>query len=119
MDSDKNEYNISTKVDNPPPIHVTINYGSEEPFGFQLLYKCVKLFEFKYIPTVTCKIMLDNDAIEIIDFNDIYFDPEKNIYYVTNKNTTNLERYYMGEKESIVAMNIKTFKRFGWLVARQ
>ncbi len=95
-----------------PKIHVTINYGYNGPLGFNVLYEFVKTFSFKHVPVIPCKIMLENDVIDSIDFNNINFNPETNIYYVTQKDIQTLHKYYHEDQTEI----IKNFTNHGWSI---
>lgn len=101
-------------------VNVTIEYRSEEPPGFgSVKYRMTKVFTFpKLPPMMGCFILLHNDAISGFTFKDAVYDPACDTYYVTNKSSEGVERYYHGDAEKVMMPVIARFKNHGWMTEK-
>ena len=100
-------------------IKVNLIYESvESGYKIPIKFKLEKMFYFDYIPIVKCKIIIKDDIIEYIDFDNIEFNPYENIYIVENYTNIGVEKYYKGEPLTIMKNIIETFENNGWKVER-
>ena len=101
-------------------VQLTIDYKSEEPGGFpSTKYRMTKVFTFpKLPPMMGCFILLEHEAIAGFTFRDAVYDPAVDTYYVSNRSSEGVERYYHGDTKVIMAEVVSRFKHHGWTVEK-
>jgi hypothetical protein len=100
-------------------IKVNLIYESvESGYKIPIRFKLEKIFYFNYIPIVKCKIIIKDDMIEYIDFDNIEFDPYKDLYIVENYMNIGVEKYYKGCTLTIMNDIVETFEDKGWKAER-
>lgn len=96
-------------------LHVTIIYESEEGVIKPTTYQLMKTFQFNKLPCCSnSRIILYDDAIKEIIFNNVSYDPKEDIHYVTNYTSEDVHRYYHGDAKTIMSKVIERYKSFGW-----
>ena len=97
-------------------VQVIITYGSEEPHGFDPLFKFKKMFHLKSLPCIPARIKLMDDAYGEIFFNQPDYDPDSEIYIVYERTSRKLQRYYHGNRLEIANEVLTEFRNAGWSI---
>lgn len=101
-------------------VQLTIDYESQEPGGItstRFLLKKVLIIE-KLPPYSECCILLENDAISNFHFRNPIYDPKTDTYYITNKSSEGVERYYHGNCAEIMKKVIDRYRKYNWIVEK-
>jgi len=99
-----------------PIVNAVILYETEDPPGFDsgVKFKITKKYNFKHIPLIEARIIVENDAVDCIGFTDAEFDPEKNEYTVFGITNENVCRYYRGHALEQMQPVLDRYKKHGW-----
>jgi hypothetical protein len=99
-------------------LNITIAYSSQEGTRKARFYRFEKRIFLERIPQIECHLELENDAIQLIRFNDPVYNIDTDEWSITDTTSENVGRYYQGNRDELMAPVIERFKKHGWSVTK-
>lgn len=105
---------------------VTLIYESNDGDSVSpYVYTLSKTFMFKKLPAIECGILVPEDRIKEIIFNNVSYDPHKDKYYVVNRIDENVgfsnhNRFVpLDDRPLIMGKVIQEYRRTGWKLIKK
>lgn len=99
-------------------LKVNIFYGYYENHGHTHIVTFTKIFELANTPNVECRIKINSDIFQYVDFKHLVYIPEKDMYIINEDRADGTYRYNQRSANmTVIDKKVERCKNEGWEVS--